>query len=54
MSHYEIEPPIYEKCMEKNECMRTKGMLRNGLLYVYLAFQCNMTNASTMYTQHES
>ena len=32
---YEIKPPIYEKFIENNKCIHTKGMLENGLMYLY-------------------
>ena len=31
MSHYEIKPHVYKEFIEKNKCMRTYGMLENGL-----------------------
>ena len=35
VGHYEIKPPIYEKFIEKNKCIRTNDMLENGLMYLY-------------------
>ena len=36
---YELKLPIYEKFMELNKCVRTKGILENILMYLYYAFQ---------------
>ena len=38
MGDYEIKPPIYDKFIEKNECIRTNGRLENRLMYLYYAF----------------
>ena len=46
-----LNPPIYEKFIEKNECMHTNGMLENGLIYLYSASQFNVINVSTAYTK---
>ena len=32
MGHYEIKSPIYEKFLEKNECIHTNNKLENGLM----------------------
>ena len=44
---YEIKPDIYKNFIEKQKCICTNGGLENGLMYLYLAFQCNVINAST-------
>ena len=31
----EIKPPIYERFAEINKCIRSNGMLENGLVYLY-------------------
>ena len=36
MGGYEIKPPIYEKPIEKNKCIRTNGGLENGLIYLFI------------------
>ena len=33
--HYEIKYLVYEKFTKKNRCIRTNGMLKNGLIYSY-------------------
>lgn len=34
LSHYEIEPHIYKKFIDKNICIPTNGVLQNGVVYV--------------------
>ena len=47
-----------EPCMrswkEKNKHINIDGRLENGLVHLYRGFQCNVINASTMYTKHKS
>ena len=54
VGHYEINPPIYEKLIEKNKCICTNDKLENGLIYLYYAFGCYVMNASTTYTIYNS
>ena len=43
VGHYEIKPPIYDRFVEKKKCVRTNGILENGLMHFYnfLKFQCD-------------
>ena len=34
VGHNEIKSPIYEKFIEKNRCIHTNNMLKNGLMYL--------------------
>ena len=54
VGHYEFKPPIYQKVIKKNKCIRTNGMLENGLMYLYWAFHFNVINASTTYAKYKS
>ena len=48
MGDYEIK---YQKVIEKNGRVYTKNSLvENGLMYLYKAFEINVINASTTYT----
>jgi hypothetical protein len=43
-------PLIYEKFIERNKYIHANGKLENGLMYLYQAYQFNVINASTTYT----
>ena len=32
VGHYENKPPMYEKFIDDNKCIRTNGVLGNGLM----------------------
>ena len=49
MGHCEIKPPVYEKFTEKKKSVHT-NKLENGLTSLYGAFQFDVINASTIYT----
>ena len=52
VGYYEIKPPTYKKFTKKNKCTYTNDKLESGLVYLYLAFQFNVINASTTYTKY--
>ena len=54
VGHYEIKPLIHKKFIEKNKYIHTNGMLENGLVYLYHAFQFNVINDSNTSTNYKS
>jgi hypothetical protein len=51
MGHYKIKPPItYKFFAKENICIRTNGMLKNGLICLYQDFQFDVINTSTTCT----
>ena len=35
VGHYEIKPPIYKKFIEEKQFIRTNGMLKDVVMYLY-------------------
>ena len=53
MGHSKIKPPINERLVEKNKCIHTNIMLKNGLIFI-LSFIIQCDNAFTKHTKYES
>ena len=43
------EPPVYEKFINKDKCLRPIGKLENGLIYLNMYFQYNLINVSNIF-----
>ena len=54
VGHYEINFPIYEKCIKESKYKITNNVIENIFIYLYWDFQFNMINASTTYTKYKS
>ena len=52
VGHYQIEPLIDKKFIEKNKFIRTNNMLENELMNLYLAYQVSVTNVFTTYKKY--
>ena len=50
----ELDPLYKRSSYGKIKCIYTNDMLENGLIYLYLALQFNVINASTAYTKYKS
>ena len=51
MGHHDIKPPICKKFVRKTN-VRTNVVLENGVMCLYNAFQYDVINASTTYTNY--
>ena len=55
VGRYETKPPIYKKCREENEFIRTNNMRNIGLMCLYTKlFKFDVINASTANTNYAS
>ena len=49
VGHFELNYHVYKKFVDKNRCLCTNVLLKNGLIYEYIAFEVKVINASTTY-----
>ena len=54
VGHYEFIIHVYKKYIVKNKRICINDRPKNGVMYLYYAFQYNVINGSTMYTKYKS